>query len=82
MQEHGTLLGAGLFCSRWLLPCSTHRLIRLWVLILDMPNVLAEFDDVDEFERMRQIKDWNGKTWKDVIRRGIGTLEDPAQIEQ
>lgn len=44
-----------------------------------MPTVFATIEDEDEFDRFRKVKDWNGMTWEDVVRRGIETLDDPTQ---
>lgn len=42
-----------------------------------MTDVRIELDD-DEYEHLRRVKDWNGVTWKEVLRVGVEHLDSPA----
>lgn len=38
--------------------------------------------DAAEHERMRRIKDWHNLSWRDVIERGIESLDPPEMQQQ
>lgn len=47
-----------------------------------MPKNIHVLVSDDKHERLKRIKDWNDKTWLEVIERGVETLDDPTQVEQ
>ena len=47
-----------------------------------MPKNIHVVVEDEHHKRLKRIKDWHDLTWLEVIERGIGTLDDPTQVEQ